>query len=148
MELKQELKMSGQFLLVHYGPNGAIKTVRFVKNTIVTVGKNFLANWLTTLQASGFMPWQGTGTGATGAAAGDTDLETPLPTRVNGVLANTNNVLENQASFGPGVNTGAWTEAGMFSASSGGTMFSRQTFGIVTKEAGDTIVITWQITFA
>lgn len=148
MKLKKVQEMSGQFLLVHYGPNGAIKDVRHVKNTIVTVGKNFLANWLTASQTSGFMRYQGTGTGSTGAAAGDTDLETPLPTRVAGALSNTNNVLENQASFGPGVNTGAWTEAGMFSASSGGTLFARQTFGVVTKETGDTIVITWQITFS
>lgn len=148
MELKKTQNMSGQFLLVHYGPNGAIKDVRYVKNTIVTVGKNFLANWLTATQATGFMQYQGTGTGATGADAGDTDLETPLATRIAGALSNTNNVLENEVSFGPGVNTGAWTEAGMFSASSGGTMFSRQTFGVVTKEAGDTVVITWQITFA
>jgi hypothetical protein len=65
---------------------------------------------------------------------------------VAGNLSSSTNVWQNQATFGPGVNTGAITEAGLFSASSGGTMFARKVFGVYTKEAGDTVVFTWQIT--
>ena len=42
--------------------------------------------------------------------------------------------------------TGAVTEAGIFNASSGGTMLCRTVFAVVNKGADDGMSITWQIT--
>jgi hypothetical protein len=80
---------------------------------------------------------------------GDTNLQTPLPTRVQGILSTPGsiNIWQNVATFGPGVNTGAITEAGLFSTSSGGTMYARNVFSVVNKGAGNTFVVTWMITF-
>jgi hypothetical protein len=79
-----------------------------------------------------------------GWSIGDSNLQTPLPTRVQGTLTTPGsiNVWQNVATFGPGVDTGAITEAGLFSASSSGTMFARQVFSVVNKGAGDTFILT------
>jgi hypothetical protein len=47
-----------------------------------------------------------------------------------------------------GVGTGAISEAGIFNASSGGTMLCRTVFPVVNKQASDTIAITWTITIS
>ena len=82
------------------------------------------------------------------ASASDTTLQTELSTRVAGTLSSSTNVWQNQATFGPGVDTGAITEAGIFSASSAGTLFARQVFPVVNKAAGDSLQLTWQVTFS
>jgi len=62
------------------------------------------------------------------------------------VTTNVNNdSVQFVASFLAGVGTGALTEAGIFSAASGGTMLSRTAFPVVNKQALDSISITWKI---
>jgi hypothetical protein len=124
-------------------------------NLVVTVGPVFLASWLTaTTQSTKFMSWVGLGTGGTAPVIGNTDLEVPLVTRVQGILTTpgSTNIWQNVATFGPGVDTGAITEAGLFSTdwtspTPAGTMFARNTFGALNKGSGNTFVLTWQITF-
>jgi len=48
-------------------------------------------------------------------------------------------------TFGAGVGTGALTEAGIFDASSAGTMLCRTVFSVINKGAADTLTITWTI---
>lgn len=149
MKIENEIKLTGKFRVALYDKDMKLKDEEFVENTVVTVGKDFLAAWLAAAsQANPFMSWQGLGTGTTPANVGDTDLETPLTTRVQGSLSSAGAVLSNEATFGPGVNTGAITEAGLFSANVAGTLFARQVFGIKTKDAGDTLTITWEITLS
>lgn len=50
-------------------------------------------------------------------------------------------------TFGPGNAVGAITEAGVFTASSGGTMLARQVFAVINKDSDDSLEITWEITF-
>ncbi len=146
---KESIKLAGAFKVELFDKDMKLKESRDVKNTIVTVGKNFLAAWLAAAsQAGQFMDYQGLGTGTTGATVGDTDLETPLATRIQGSLSSSGAVLSNEVTFGPGVNTGAITEAGLFSVNVAGTLFARQVFGIKTKDAGDTLTITWEITLS
>jgi len=149
MNIKEGLGLKGHINLKLYGPDGKLKTERDVKNVIVTVGKNFLATWLAqATQATPFMNYVGLGTGTNAAAAGDIDLQTPVSPRVAGVLTDSTNVWENQATFGPGIATGAITESGLFSVLTSGTLMARQVFPVVNKLAGDTIVFTWQITIS
>ena len=42
--------------------------------------------------------------------------------------------------------TGAITEAGLFNASSSGTMLCRTVFSVVNKGASDAMTITWTVT--
>ena len=145
----ESLTVKGHIKFEVIGPDGKIKEVKEIDNLVVTAGKNYLATWLAAASQSGkFMSYIGVGTGVTAATSGDTDLETPLATRVQGTLSASTNVWQNQASFGPGVDTGAITEAGLFSASTSGTLFARQVFSAINKGAGDTLVITWQVTLS
>lgn len=147
--MEENMKLTGYIRFDLYNEKGELKQHEEVKNVVVTVGKSYLANWLTAAtQSDYFMRYIALGTGTTAAVAGDTALETELSTRVAGTLSNASNVWQNVASFGPGVNTGAVTESGIFSASSGGTMLARQVFPVVNKGAGDTLQVTWQITIS
>lgn len=147
--MEDKLTLKGRFLVELFGADGVRKDLRIVENVVVTVGKNYLALWLTAAtQADYFMRYLGLGTGTTAASASDTALETELATRVAGTLTNSTNVWQNQATFGPGVDTGAITEAGIFTAAAAGTMFARQTFPVVNKGAGDSLQLTWQVTFS
>jgi hypothetical protein len=149
MKINQDIKLSGFIKFELKDATGKVKEVREIKNVVVTVGKTYLAAWLTAAtQADYFMRYIGLGTGTNAATAGDTTLQTELATRVAGTLSNSTNVWQNQASFGPGVNTGAITEAAIFSDPAAGTMLARQVFAVVNKAAGDTLTVTWQITLA
>lgn len=149
MDNKEQIKASGRIKFELFDASGALKETREINNVVVTVGKNFLADWLTqATQADYFMRYIGLGTGIGAANASDTDLGIPLATRVAGTLTPSANVWQNVASFGPGVDTGAITESGIFSASTSGTMLARQTFAVINKGAGDSLQVTWQVTFA
>lgn len=147
--MNENIRITGKVTYRLFGADGALKEERNVPNLIVTAGKNFLATWLAaTSQAEAFMKYVALGTGTNAPVAGDTGLQTELSTRVTGTVTSSTNVLQNVASFGPGVDTGAITEAGLFSASTSGTLFARQTFAVINKAAGDTLQVTWQVTFS
>lgn len=117
-------------------------------NLEVTVGKVYEAAWLAAgSQAGPFMSYVGLGTGTTPPVIADTNLQTPLPTRVQGTLSSLSNVWQNVATFPAGINTGSVTEAGLFSSISGGTMFARNVFSLINKGALNSLIVTWQVTF-
>lgn len=147
--MNEQLKLTGRVNYKLFDASGALKDERDVNNVVVTVGKNFLAAWIAAASQAGFfMQYLALGTGATAASASDTALQTELATRVAGTLSSSTNVWQNQGTFGPGVNTGAITEAGILSASSVGTLLARQTFPVINKAAGDSLQVTWQITLS
>lgn len=149
MNSQDTITAKGRIKFDLYDASGNLKETREINNVVVTVGKNYLATWLTAASQSGyFMQYIGLGTGTAAANASDTALQTELSTRVAGTLTPSANVWQNVASFGPGVDTGAITESGIFSASSGGTMLARQTFAVINKAAGDSLQVTWQVTFS
>jgi hypothetical protein len=147
--MEEQVKLTGRVNYKLFDESGALKDERDVNNVVVTVGKNYLAAWLIAATQSGyFMQYLALGTGTNAASASDTALQTELSTRVAGTLSSSTNVWQNQGTFGAGVNTGAITEAGIFSASSAGTMLARQTFSVINKAAGDSLQVTWQVTLS
>lgn len=58
----------------------------------------------------------------------------------------TGNSIELVATFGAGAGTGAWEEAGIFSAPSGGIMFSRVLTETYTKHPSDVFEVHWTYT--
>jgi len=149
MQTQESVKIKGHINIKLFDRKGNIKEFRDIDNVIVTVGKNFLASWLKdATQSTSFMQYVALGTGTNAADASDTDLQTPLGSRVAGTLTSNTNIWQNQATFAPGAATGALTESGLFSESTGGTLFARQVFPVVNKQAGDTIVFTWQVTLS
>jgi hypothetical protein len=137
---------TGQLSVILRDADGNIKQDVRVKNLVVDTGLNFMTSRMkdTTLDA---MTHMAVGSGTTAAAAGDTALETQISARVSLTSTTvTSNAIEYVAAFGAGVSTGAITEAGIFNASTAGTMLCRTVFAVVNKGAADTLQITWLVT--
>src|SRR5579864_342321 len=153
MEIKETVQLKGSVSVKLIGADGKIKQEHVDHNLVVTVGKNYLAQWLTAAtQSTPFMSYVALGTVQTGPSAGDTALNAESVvagySRVQGVLSFSSNVWTNTATFNPCNGTDAIKEAGLFSASSAGTMFAHQTFNVYNKAAGDTMIIVWSVTFS
>ena len=122
--------------------------VRDVPNLVVTAGKGFVATRMIGTGA-GVMSHMEVGTGTTDPAAGNTTLESAVSssrTAFTSSAAVSGAVVTYIAAFAAGTGTGALTEAGIFNASSGGTMLCRTEFSVVNKGAADTMTITWTVT--
>lgn len=144
------IKMKGKLNIVLTGPDGEVKDQREVDNLVVTVGKNFIASSMakTTTNSPAAMTHMEVGTGTTAAAVGDTTLETAVASSrvtLTSTTVTTNSVAY-VASFPAGTGTGALTEAGIFNASSAGTLLCRTVFSVINKGAADTLGITWTVT--
>jgi hypothetical protein len=148
--LNDDIKVTGELRITLTNPEGNIKQEVVVPNLVVTVGKNFIASSMvkTTTNSPAAMTHMEVGTGTTAAAVGDTALQTPVASsRVALTSATvTSNSVAYVATFPAGTGTGALTEAGIFNASSSGTMLCRTVFSVINKGAADTLGITWTVT--
>lgn len=148
---KERLGLAGRLTLTLKDETGRIKDQREVKNLVVGTGLGFITSRMVGV-SSAVMSHMALGSGTTTQASGDTDLESILGSRIaldGTARSGTNNeTVTYTATFGPGVATGAVTEAGVFNALSSGTMLCRTTFPVVNKQAGDTLLIAWAITLA
>ena len=86
------------------------------------------------------------GTGSTAAAAGDAALGNEAGRVALTSTTVTSNAVAYVATFAAGTGTGAITEAGIFNASSSGTLLCRTVFSVINKGAADTLGITWTVT--
>jgi hypothetical protein len=121
------------------------EVVQEIDNLVVTAGKAYVASRIKDTSATA-MSHMGIGTGTTAAAASDTALVSEAArTALTSTTVSTNTVVYVD-TFGAGTGTGAITEAGVFNASSGGTMLCRTVFSVVNKGADDSMTITWTIT--
>lgn len=121
------------------------EVVQEVNNLVVTTGKNFVASRIKDATATA-MSHMAIGTGSTSPAAGDTALGNESARVALTSTTVTNADVAYVSSFGAGTGTGAITEAGLFNASSSGTLFCRTTFSVVNKGADDSMTITWTVT--
>lgn len=146
--LNETIKVTGDVTVQLFDKNGNLKDSRQIKNRVVTVGKEFIAASMlkTTTNSPVAMTHMAVGTSGTTAADGDTALggEAGRAVLVSATVSGA--VVTYTATFAPGVGTGALVEAGIFNASSSGTMLCRTTFAVVNKGIDDGMSITWQIT--
>jgi hypothetical protein len=144
------IKMKGRLNIVLTGPDGELKEQLEVDNLVVTVGKNFIASSMakTTTNSPAAMTHMEVGTSTQAAAVGDTALITPVSGSRVALTSTTvtNNNVAYVATFPAGTGTGALTEAGIFNASSSGTLLCRTVFSVINKGAADTLGITWTVT--
>ena len=141
------IKMKGKLNIVLTGPDGEVKEQREVDNLVVTVGKNYIASRMKDATATA-MTHMEVGTSSTAAAVGDTALVAAVASSrvtLTSTTVTTNSVAY-VASFPAGTGTGALTEAGIFNASSSGTLLCRTVFSVINKGAADTLGITWTVT--
>jgi hypothetical protein len=145
MNTNELLQAKGRLNIQITGPDGRVKDERTVDNLVVTTGLDYIASRMKEATASA-MSHMAVGSGTAAAAAGNTALGSEL-----GRVSLTSTTVSGStvtyiATFGPSVGTGAVTEAGLFNASSSGTMLCRTVFNVVNKDAGDTMSITWVVT--
>ena len=126
---------------------GTLKDIRNVNNLVVAVGKDVIASRLVgnTLALPSYMA---VGSGNTAASTSQTTLGTELGRVALDSTTRTTNTIAYIATFGAGTGTGSLAEAGIFNAVTSGNMLCRTVFSTVTKAAGDTVVITWNVTIA
>lgn len=138
--INDDLKLKGKLAIALNG-----EVVQEVDNLVVTDGKEYVASRMKDATATA-MSHMEIGSGSTAAAASNSALGNDLgrvaltSTTVSGA------VVTYVATFGAGTGTGAVTEAGLFNASSGGTMLCRTVFSVVNKGAADSMTITWTVT--
>jgi len=141
--LNENFKVTGEVTIQKNG-----EVVREIPNTIVTAGKNNIAALIT--DAGAKMTHMAVGTGTTSVAAGNTTLVNETDRNALSVAGGSpsSNTVVHTAVWAAGDGTGSLTEAGLFSASSGGTMMARTVFSAVNKGASDVLTITWTVTIS
>jgi len=146
-KVTEELKATGLVKIVHTNAAGELVKEFQVPNLVVTAGKNHIAAKIAaTTNSPAAMTHMAIGTGTSTPGASDTALGTQTGrVSLSGSVVSTNTITYT-ATFPAGTGDGAITEAGVFNASSGGTMLCRTTFPVVNKASGDTIAITWVVT--
>jgi hypothetical protein len=143
--LQDSIKMTGELRITVTNPEGNVTQEVVVPNLVVTVGKNFIASRMKDATATA-MTHMAIGSGTTAAAVGDTTLGTELGRVALTSTTVTANAVAYVATFPAGTGTGAVTEAGLFNASSAGTLLCRTVFSVINKGAADTLGITWTVT--
>jgi hypothetical protein len=149
--MKESIQIKGR-LKVDTFINGVFTEGEWRDNVITTNGKNAIATFLNGGSAATLVSHMGFGTSSTAVAAADTALGAELSgngyARVAVTKSNPSaNVAQYVATL-TGI-TAATTvqEAGLFNASTAGTLFAHQLTGAVSLQtAQDSLQITWQVT--
>jgi hypothetical protein len=144
MQQIETLKLKGELHVVLNREGGAKEEFDF-KNLVVDTGLNFIVSRMKDTTDS-VMSHMAIGAGTTAAAAADTGLGSELGRVSLTSTTVTDNTITYVASFAAGTGTGAVTEAGLFNASSAGTLLCRTVFPVVNKQDGDSMTITWTVT--
>ena len=148
--MKDGAKVKDNVKIVLRGPDGKIKEVRELHNTVAAVGDAHIADQLSEVPDESPMSHMAIGTGdnsglGTAVTALATELDRNALTSFNqGAGADDNDVIY-IADWAAGDGTGAITEAGIFNDPSAGTILLYSTFAVINKAAGDTLQITWTL---
>jgi len=140
--LKEKLKLTGKLSIAINN-----EVVKEVDNLVVSDGKDFVASRMKdTTDAA--MSHMAIGTGNTAAAAGDSALGSESARVALTSTTVSSNTITYVATFPANTpsSAAAITEAGLFNASSAGTMLCRTVFDVVNKGTADSMTITWTVT--
>lgn len=150
--LEQTIRIKGSVHMLVRDAQGRVKDERLVENLVVNVGLAWIAGALSGDEGTPTdMKYIGCGTGTNAANATDTALQTEVESRATGsqsrVTTDTTNDTYQCVGTVSMTGTHAITEAGLLSASSGGTLGSRQVFSAINVVNGDSIQFTWKWDF-
>ena len=152
--MEELIKATGKVKIVVHDENGVVKEERNIDNLVVSVGKAYITSRMIGT-ASNVMSHMEVGTDNTAAAAGNTTLgaavassRTALTSSTQTTSSTTNDSVQYVCTFPAGTGTGALVEAGIFNASSAGTLLCRTVFSVVNKGASDAMTITWTVTLS
>ena len=140
-----EITVTGKLNVILVDQMGIVKEEHEFDNLVVTAGKGYIASRMKDATATA-MSHMAIGTGTTAAAASQTALVTEANRQALTSTSVSGAAVTYSATFGAGNGTGAITEAGLFNASSGGTMLCRTVFSVINKGAADTLTVSWTVT--
>lgn len=145
------IQVTGEVHIVLKDRFGKIKAEEVTRNLVVTVGRQHIADQMAD-QGQAAMSHMSIGTGTTAADTLNTALETEidrnaLTSKTQGTGSDAHKVTY-VADWAAGDGTGAITEAGIFNSASAGDMLCRSVFAVKNKAAGDTLTLTWILTFS
>jgi hypothetical protein len=143
----ESINVKGNLEVILLDESGNQKDCRKVNNLVVAVGKDTIASRMVG-NTTAIMSHMAVGSSNTAATTSQTALGAELGRVVLDSTSRASNTITYIATFPAGTGTGAITEAGILNASSSGNLLCRTVFGVVTKGAGDTVVITWNVTVA
>ena len=143
----ESINVKGNLEVILLDENGNQKDYRKVNNLVVAVGKDTIASRMVG-NTTAIMSHMAIGSSNTAATTSQTALGTELGRSALDSTTRSANTITYVATFGAGTGTGSITEAGILNAASSGNLLCRTVFGVVTKSASDTIVITWNVTVA
>jgi hypothetical protein len=138
-----------QLSAVHIDANGVRTDLGVLcRRVVTTAGVNWLATAFTNVVEPETLNFHDCGTGTTAEAIGQTALVTPFGgARVSGTQSTpgSSNIYRSVATV---AFTGplAITEHGLFTASTGGTLFDRSLFAAINVVNGDSVQYTWELT--
>jgi len=149
MNTNEKIVATGELKIVVTAPDGTVKQEETVKNLVVTTGLGYIASRMKDTTATA-MSHMAIGTGNTAASAGNTTLGSESARVSLTSTTVTGPAIAYVATFPAGTPASltAVTEAGIFNASSSGTMLCRTVFAVVNKDVNDTMSITWTVTMA
>jgi hypothetical protein len=139
--LNDSIKVKGALSIVKNGVE-----VQKINNLVVDAGKALIAQRLK--GAGSAITHMAVGSGSAAVAAGNTALGAQIDRNALSTSGGsvTGATVTFECTWSAGDGTGAITEAGLFTASSGGTMLARTVFPVVNKGADDVVTITWDVT--
>ena len=149
MNVNEDIKINANVLIQLFDENGKLKAERKIHNTVTTAGKQGIADQML---ASPTLPkgaWMELGTGT----GGTTLLTAYIASSRHAVSPATDRsgaIVSYYHTWAAGEGTGAIAEAGLFDVATQNTvnMWLYASFDVINKAAGDTLAITWTLTFA
>lgn len=143
------LQLAGNWRLVHRDPMGELINMAEGRNLVVTTGAEEIAHIIETNTGPTRPTHMEVGDSSTAPAAGQTDIQgTGIGARQPfSSVVRTGNAIAYERVFAAGESTGTWEEIGIFNDVSAGDMIARFLTGTQTKGAGDSITVTWTLTF-
>ena len=140
-----EITVTGKLNVILVDQMGIVKEEHDFDNLVVTAGKGYIASRMKDATATA-MSHMAIGTGTTAAAASQTAFVSEANRQALTSTSVSGAAVTYSATFGAGNGTGAVTEAGLFNASSGGTLLCRTVFSVINKGAADTLTVSWTVT--
>ena len=120
-----------------------------IHNIVTTVGKQLAADLLIAA-SSASLQYCGVGSSSQAESASDTDLVTPIGSRMLYVeRSRTGAIAVLTFFYGKNDNIGTWRETGVFTAVSGGTMLARAVISPeISKTTSVTVRLDWDVEVA
>jgi hypothetical protein len=144
MNLKEDVKLTGKLTIKKFNSKKELVQEIEVPNLIVTTGKQYIANRLTS-SSPVILSHMAIGNQSDAPNLTQTELVGELGrTELTSTTLTGTNIIY-VGVFEPGVGTGQIVEAGIFNDSVTGTMLCRTTFPVVAKSITDTIAISWTV---